>query len=184
LRIAIGISGASGAIFGVRLLEELKYLGVETHLVISGWGEYTITEETGQSVQDVKDLASFCHEEKDMAAVISSGSFPLNAMVVAPCSMKTLAGIACGFADDLIVRAADVCLKERRKLILLTRETPLSQIHLENMLRAARCGAIIMPPVPAFYSHPATIEDIVNQTVGRVLNQLDLPARKLKIWEG
>lgn len=184
MKIAVGISGASGAIYGIRLLEELKSLGAETHLVISGWGAYTITRETGLAVEDVKSLAAFCYDEKDMAAGISSGSFPLDAMAVAPCSMKTLAGIALGFTDNLIIRAADVCLKESRRLVLLVRETPLSRIHLENMLKASLAGAIIMPPVPAFYTRPQSIDDLVNQTVQRVFEELGLPSKNLKRWPG
>ena len=182
-RIAIGISGASGAIYGVRLLEELKKLGAETHLVISKWGEYTIAHETGRTVEEVRALASYVYEEGDMAARISSGSFPLDAMVVSPCSMKTLAGIANGFSDELIIRAADVCLKEQRKLILLARETPLSTIHLENMLKVARAGAMIMPPVPAFYNKPASLEEMVNHTVGRLLDELGLESELVKRWD-
>ena len=182
MKIAIGITGASGAIYGIRLLEELKSLNVETHLTISTWGEYTITEETNWSVEKVKNLAAFYHEEKDMAACISSGSFPLDAMAIVPCSMKTLAGIASGFTDGLIIRTADVCLKERRKLILLTRETPLSEIHLENMLKLTRAGAIIMPPVPAFYTKPASVQELVDQTVFRLLDLLKLHSPALKQW--
>ena len=182
MKIAVGISGASGAIYGVRLLEELKTQGAETHLVISAWGQRTVTEETGRSVQAVKDLADFCYAEKDMAACIASGSFPLDAMVVAPCSMRTLAGIACGFADNLIMRTADVCLKERRRLILLARESPLSLIHLENMLTATKAGAVIMPPVPAFYAKPASVDDLVNQTVWRITDHLGLPSPRLVRW--
>ena len=184
MTIAVGISGASGAIYGVRLLEELKIQGVETHLVISAWGKHTITEETGLSMEAIKNLADSSYDEKDMAACISSGSFPIDAMVIAPCSMRTLAGIACGFADNLIIRTADVCLKERRKLILLTRETPLSLIHLKNMLRVTKAGGIIMPPVPAFYTKPASIDDLVNQTVWRIIDQLGLPSPKLIRWQG
>ncbi|MBQ9931822.1 MAG: UbiX family flavin prenyltransferase [Firmicutes bacterium] len=183
MKVAIGISGASGAIYGVRLLEELKKLGVETHLVISKWGEYTIAYETGRTVEEVRALASFSYEEGDMAAKISSGSFPLDAMVIAPCSMKTLAGIANGFSDELIIRAADVCLKEQRKLILLARETPLSAIHLENMLKVARAGALVMPPVPSFYNRPASIDEMVNHTIGRVLDQLGLDSPLVKRWD-
>ena len=181
-KIAVGISGASGAIYGVRLLEELKSQGAETHLVVSSWGEYTIREETGYTPEAVKALASFCYDPGDMAAPLSSGSFPLDAMVVAPCSMKTLAGIACGFSEDLIMRAADVCLKERRPLLLLTRETPLSRIHIENMLRVTDAGAIVMPPVPAFYTRPQTADEIVAQSVGRVLDRLGFAAPGLKRW--
>jgi 4-hydroxy-3-polyprenylbenzoate decarboxylase len=182
LKIAVGISGASGAIYGIRLLEELKKLEVETHLVISTWGEYTIVKETGRTVQEVRALAAYWYDEMDMAAGISSGTFPLEAMVIAPCSMKTLAGIVSGFTYNLIIRSADVCLKERRKLILLARESPLSAIHLKNMLTASRAGALIMLPVPAFYTGPLTIDDVVDQTVGRIINQLGLPAENLKSW--
>jgi len=181
-KIAVGISGASGALYGIRLLEELKKRGAETHLVVSVWGEYTIREETDWRVEDVKALATHVHEPSDMAAPISSGSFPLDAMVVCPCSMKTLAGIATGYSEDLIMRAADVCLKERRKLILCTRETPLSRIHIENMLRVTEAGAIVMPPVPAFYTRPQTIEEVVTQSVGRVLDHLGLPIKGQKRW--
>ena len=181
--VAVGISGASGAVYGIRLLEELKSHGAETHLIISAWGKYTIAEETGRNVETVKRLSDFSYDENDMAACISSGSFPLDAMVIAPCSMRTLAGIACGFADSLILRTADVCLKERRKLILLARESPLSLIHLENMLKATKAGAVIMPPVPAFYAKPESIDDLVNQTVWRVIDQLGLPSPKLLRWE-
>ncbi|MDR1709247.1 MAG: UbiX family flavin prenyltransferase [Candidatus Accumulibacter sp.] len=182
MRIAVGISGASGAILGIRLLEALRGQGVETHLVVSAWGEYTIREETDWTPERVKALASRCHDAADMAAPISSGSFPLDAMVVCPCSMKTLAGIACGYSEDLIMRAADVCLKERRPLILCARETPLSRIHIENMLRATEAGAIVMPPVPAFYTRPATVDEIVMQSVCRILDRLGLPAEGQKRW--
>ncbi|MDR0577518.1 MAG: UbiX family flavin prenyltransferase [Candidatus Accumulibacter sp.] len=183
MKIAVGISGASGAIYGIRLLEALKRQGVETHLVISAWGEYTIREETEWPLERVKALASHCHDPADMAAPISSGSYPLDAMVVCPCSMKTLAGIASGYSEDLIMRAADVCLKERRALILCTRETPLSRIHIENMLRATDAGAIIMPPMPAFYTKPASVDEIVEQSVNRLLDRLGLPADGLKRWK-
>ena len=184
MKIAVGISGASGVIYGIRLLEELKNMEVETHLIISTWGEYTIAEETNRTIEEIKGLATFYYGEKDMAACISSGSFHLDAMAVAPCSMKTLAGIAFGFEDNLIIRAASVCLKERRKLVLLTRETPLSIIHLENMLKASNAGAIIMPPVPAFYTKPQTIQDLINQTVSRLMEHLGLPLPTSKHWHG
>jgi polyprenyl P-hydroxybenzoate/phenylacrylic acid decarboxylase-like protein len=171
-RIIVGISGASGAVLGIRLLEELEKAGAETHLVISEWGAYTIEYETDYSPDEVRSLASCVYDERDMAAAISSGSFPIDAMAVVPCSMKTLAGIANGFSDDLIIRAADVCLKERRPLILAVRETPLSRIHIENMLRATDAGAICMPPVPAFYTKPASVDDIVSQTVFRIMEKL------------
>ncbi|MDR1572098.1 MAG: UbiX family flavin prenyltransferase [Clostridiales Family XIII bacterium] len=183
MRIAVGISGASGAIYGIRLLEGLRSQGVETHLVISPWGSRTILEETGMEADAVRALASCSYGPDDLDAGISSGSFPLDGMAVAPCSMKTLAAIASGYSGDLIARAADVCLKERRRLVLAVRETPLSRIHLENMLRASDAGAVIMPPVPAFYTKPGTIDELVSQYVGRVMEQLGLRAENLKRWK-
>jgi 4-hydroxy-3-polyprenylbenzoate decarboxylase len=183
MKIIVGISGASGAVYGVRLLEMLNVMAdVETHLVISAWGEYTIANETGRELGEVKKLARFCYDEKDMAARISSGSGLIDAMAVAPCSMKTLAGIASGFSGNLIMRAADVCLKERRKLILLTRESPLSAVHLENMLTVTRAGATVMPPSPAFYTKPSTIDELIDRTVGRILDHMGLPVDNLDRW--
>lgn len=184
MKVAVGICGASGVIYGIRLLEKLKFINVETHLIISSWGSYTIKEETNYTIEDVKKLSSINYDEKDMTACISSGSFSLDAMVLAPCSMRTLASIACGLADNLIIRTADVCLKERRKLILLVRETPLSLIHLKNMVRVTKAGGIIMPPIPAFYTKPTSIDDLVNQTVWRIIDQLGLPSPELKHWRG
>jgi 4-hydroxy-3-polyprenylbenzoate decarboxylase len=184
LRLIIAISGASGSIYGIRLLEELKRKGIETHLLISRWGRETILKETSYDIEYIRSLASFNYNEDQQGAIISSGSFPCNGMVVAPCSMKTLAGIANGYAADLLIRAADVTIKERRKLVLLTRETPLNAIHLENMLKLARIGVTIMPPVPAFYTKPLNIEDIVAHTVGRVLDQFGLEADGIKRWKG
>ena len=182
-RIIVGISGASGAVYGIRLLEELKAAGAETFLVISRWGEYTIEQETKYSIDDVRGLAAYTYAADDMAAPVSSGSFPIDAMAVAPCSMKTLAGIATGFSEDLIMRAADVCLKERRPLILAVRETPFSKIHLENMLKATEAGAIIMPPMPAFYTNPGSVDDIVTQSVYRLMEKLGVdPGGRLKRW--
>jgi len=171
-KIIVGISGASGASLGVRLLEELGKAGAETHLVISKWGAYTIEHETDYEPGAVRALATRSYDEADMAAAISSGSFPIDAMAVVPCSMKTLAGIANGFSDDLIIRAADVCLKERRPLILAVRETPLSKIHIENMLKATEAGAICMPPMPAFYLRPDTVDEIITQSVLRIMDKL------------
>jgi polyprenyl P-hydroxybenzoate/phenylacrylic acid decarboxylase-like protein len=182
-RIIVGISGASGSIYGIKLLEALKTQEVETHLVISAWGAYTISEETTYDANGVKALASYVYDASDMAAPISSGSFPVDAMAVVPCSMKTLAGISNGFSDDLIIRAADVCLKEQRKLILAVRETPLSKIQLENMLKAADAGAVIAPPIPAFYTKPQTIEDVVAQSVGRLMDCLGLQMEGQKRWK-
>jgi 4-hydroxy-3-polyprenylbenzoate decarboxylase len=178
------MTGATGAIYGVRLLERLREAGVETHLVISRWGTRTLIHETPYSREQVSALATVTYPVADMGAAISSGSFHTDGMVVAPCSAKTLAGIAHGFGENLIHRAADVILKERRKLVLVVREAPLSDIHLENMLKLSRMGAVILPPVPAFYSHPLTVDDIVDHTVGRVLDQFGLEMRGAARWAG
>ena len=184
-KIIIGISGASGAAYGIRLLEELKAAGAETHLVVSRWGAYTIEQETDYGLDAVRALASFVYEADDMAAPISSGSYPIDAMAVVPCSMKTLAGIASGFSEDLIMRAADVCLKERRPLVLAVRETPLSRIHLDNMLRATDAGAICMPPMPALYTKPASVDEIVLQSACRIMEKLGVdPGEGLRRWGG
>lgn len=182
MRIIVGISGASGAIFGIRTLEELKKQGVETHLVISKWGKRTIETETRYRVEDVINMASRYHEVENMGAAISSGSFRHQGMVVAPCSMKTLSGIAHGFSENLIIRAAEVTLKEQRKLILLPRETPLTAIHIENMLKLARLGVVMMPPVPALYNRPESLDDIINHTVARVMDHLDIDNNLSKRW--
>lgn len=182
--LVVGISGATGAIYGIRLLEALKTLQVESHLVISDWGEKTILAETSYSLKQVRDLAGHYYEYHNMAAQISSGSFRHEGMVVAPCSMKTLAAISSGLTSDLISRAADVCLKERRKLILLCRETPLDHIHLQNMAAASLAGAMIMPPMPAFYDHPQTIDDLINSTICRVLDQLSIANELAERWQG
>jgi 4-hydroxy-3-polyprenylbenzoate decarboxylase len=183
MRIIVGISGASGAIYGIRLLEELGRAGVETHLVISSWARETIRQETDYTPEAVEALASVCYSPEDQSAAISSGSFVTAGMVVAPCSMKTVAAIAHGYADNLLVRAADVCLKEQRKLILVPRESPLSAVHLENLLRLARLGVVILPPVPAFYHRPRSVQEIVDHTVGRVLDHLGVPHRLLRRWK-
>ncbi|WP_462409742.1 UbiX family flavin prenyltransferase [Neobacillus sp. Marseille-QA0830] len=183
MRIIVGISGASGAIFGIKMLESLRYCGVETHLIISKWAETTIRLETNYTISQVKELASFVHDSKNQAAAISSGSFRVDGMIIAPCSMKTLATIRTGIADGLMGRAADVVLKERKKLVLLTRETPLNDIHLENMLALSRMGAVIVPPVPAFYINPVTIDDIVNHIVARTLDQFDIDNSFTKRWQ-
>lgn len=183
-RIIVGITGATGAIFGVRLLHALRAAEVESHLVLSKWGQQTIEHETGLTLDDLRGLASVTHGSANMAATISSGSFPTEGMVVAPCSMRTLAAIAHGYGESLVHRAADVILKERRKLVLLTRETPLSEVHLENMLKLARMGVTILPPMPAFYNKPQTIDDIVDHIVARVLDQFGIPADFAKRWDG
>jgi 4-hydroxy-3-polyprenylbenzoate decarboxylase len=171
MRLIVGITGATGVIYGVRLLERLREAGVETHLVISRWGARTLTHETPYSREQVEALAHTSYAPGDMGAAISSGSFQTAGMVIVPCSAKTLAAIAHGFGDGLIHRAADVVLKERRKLMLVVREAPLSDIHLENMLKLSRMGAVILPPMPAFYNNPRSLTDIVDHTVARMLDQ-------------
>jgi flavin prenyltransferase len=177
-RLIVGITGASGAIYGVRMLERLSELPVETHLIATRWARVTIEHETGSSWADVKALADHVHAEGNQAASVSSGSFRTDGMVIAPCSVKTLAAIANGFAHNLVCRAADVVLKERRRLVLAVRETPLHAIHLRNMLTLTEMGVTIFPPTPAFYNRPASVDDIVDQTVLRILDQfgLDLPS--------
>src|ERR1700751_5793544 len=184
-RIIVGMTGATGAVLGVELLRQLQQCAdVETHVVLSRWARATIHLETGLSAGDVAGLADVVYSWDDQAAAISSGSFLPHGMVVAPCSMKTLAGIRTGYADGLIARAADVTLKERRRLVLVPRETPLSEIHLENMLALARVGASIVPPMPAFYNHPACVGDIVDHIVTRILDQFDVESPAAKRWSG
>lgn len=185
MRLIVGMTGATGAIFGVRLLEALSELpGVETHLVLSRWARTTIELEMGMSAAAVGELADVVHHPEDQGATISSGSFRTDGMVIVPCSMKTLAGIRAGYAAGLVGRAADVILKERRKLVLVPRETPLSEIHLENMLELSRKGVQMVPPMPAFYNHPESIDDIVDHVVARILDQFDLALPSAKRWEG
>jgi 4-hydroxy-3-polyprenylbenzoate decarboxylase len=183
-RLVVAMTGASGAILGIRLLEAARELGLETHLVVSEWAERTIAHETDYRLEDVLRLASVVHRRDDQAAPISSGSFLTRGMAVVPCSMKTLSAIACGFADDLIHRAADVTLKERRKLVLVPREAPLSSIHLENMLKLSNLGVVILPPVPAFYTHPRSLDDVVDHVVARVLDQFGWSWSRARRWEG
>lgn len=183
-RLIVGITGATGAIFGVRLLQALRAAEVETHLVLSKWGLQTIEHETGLTSPELSALATVVHGSGNMAATISSGSFQTDGMVIAPCTMKTLGAIAHGFGDSLVHRAADVILKERRKLVIMARETPLSEIHLENMLKLARMGVTILPPMPAFYNKPQTIDDIVDHIVARVLDQFGIDAEFAKRWDG
>jgi 4-hydroxy-3-polyprenylbenzoate decarboxylase len=182
--LVVGITGASGAIYGVRLLERLAELPVETHLIATRWARVTIEHETGWSWADVRALADVVHAEADQAAVVSSGSFRTSGMVIAPCSVKTLAAIATGLADNLVCRAADVVLKERRRLVLAVRETPLHAIHLRNMLTLSEMGATIFPPTPAFYNRPASVDDIVDQTVLRILDQFDVELPSPARWAG
>jgi 4-hydroxy-3-polyprenylbenzoate decarboxylase len=178
------MTGATGAPIGVRLLKAMQELEVETHFVISRWARATLAQETSFSVRDVQELASVCYSPDDQGAPISSGSYRVDGMVVVPCSMKSLAAMRTGYGESLIGRAADVMLKERRRLVLVARETPLSAVHLENMLELTRMGAIIMPPVPAFYNQPSTIDDIVEHIVARVLDQFGLDLPSASRWNG
>lgn len=183
-RLVVGITGATGSLFGIRLLEALRGSEVETHLVISKWGARTLLHETSYTVNQVQKLATRCYSANDQGAALSSGSFLTNGMVVAPCSMRTLGAIAQGQGDHLVHRAADVILKERRKLVLLVREAPLNEIHLENMLKLSRMGAVIFPPVPAFYSHPQSLDEMVDHIVMRVLDQFDIHVDLAQRWDG
>ena len=184
-RIIVAITGASGAIYGVRALEALRAMDeIEVHLVISPSAARTLREETDFSMEQVQGLAHVVHNHKDIGASIASGSFRTNGMVVAPCSVKTLSGIAHCYAEDLVIRAADVCLKERRRLVLLFRETPLHAGHIALMDQATRMGAIIMPPIPSFYHRPRSIEDIVDQSVGRMLDLFELSNDLVSRWTG
>ena len=186
-RLIIGISGASGAIYGVRMLEVLQSVpDVETHLVMSLAARQTLSLETDLSLREVQALANVVHDARDIAASISSGSFKTAGMAILPCSIKTLSGIVNSYTDGLLTRAADVVLKERRPLVLCVRETPLHLGHLRLMTQAAEIGAVIMPPVPAFYHRPQTLDDVINQTVNRVLDQFDiaLPDDLFTRWSG
>lgn len=185
MRLIVGISGASGAIYGVRILEVLHGLPeVETHLVITGPARRTIEYEVGRPVAEVEALAHRVYDIADVGAAIASGSFLTEGMAVAPCSIKSLSAIAHSYNDNLLVRAADVCLKEQRKLVLLVRETPLHLGHIRLMLAITEMGGIILPPVPAFYHRPRSVADIVDQTVGKVLDQFGLNAELFHRWEG
>lgn len=183
-RLIVGITGATGVIFGVRLLEALKAAGVETHLVLSRWGQRTIEHETGLTSAELESRASVVHGSGNMAATISSGSFPTDGMVICPCTMRTVATIAHGNGENLVHRAADVVLKERRRLVIVPRETPLSEIHLENLLKLARMGVSIVPPMPAFYNRPATLDDMIDHIVARVLDQFGIEAVFARRWDG
>jgi 4-hydroxy-3-polyprenylbenzoate decarboxylase len=184
LKIVVGITGATGSVIGVRLLEAMREAGVETHLILSKWGARTMVHETGRSVEEVSALAACSYNPNDQGAAVSSGSFLTDGMVIAPCSMRTLAAIATGQGEHLVHRAADVVLKEKRRLVLVVRESPLNEIHLENMLKLARMGVTILPPMPGFYNRPKSIEEMVDHMVMRILDQfgihLDLAGR----WGG
>ncbi|HWO43104.1 MAG TPA: UbiX family flavin prenyltransferase [Candidatus Eisenbacteria bacterium] len=182
-RLIVGISGATGAIYGVRMLEILsKMEDIETHLVLTRAGKMTIQVETPYSVKEIESLADVVHDINNVGASISSGSFRTEGMVIAPCSMKSMGGIAHSLGGDLLVRAADVVLKERKKLVLVVRETPLHLGHLEAMVTLTRMGAVIFPPVPAFYHRPKTLDDVINQTVTRVLDQFDIDVNLFQRW--
>lgn len=183
-RIVVGITGATGAVFGVRLLEALHAAEVETHLVLSKWGQQTVEHELGLGVAELRDRATVVHGSNNMAATISSGSFRTEGMVIAPCSMRTVGAIAHGYGESLVHRAAEVVLKERRRLVLVPRETPLSEVHLENLLKLARMGVTILPPMPAFYNRPSSVDDIVDHIVARVLDQFGIDAAFARRWDG
>jgi flavin prenyltransferase len=180
--MVVGITGASGVIYGVRILEVLSKLGIETHLIITQAGLKNLEIETNYSKVELKSMASHIYDEEDLSAGIASGSFKVGGMVVAPCSIKTLSAIANSYSNNLLVRAADVMLKERRRLVLLVRETPLHEGHLELMTKVTRMGGIVMPPVPAFYHHPKTIDDLMNQTIGKVLDLFSIDAKLFRRW--
>ncbi|HEU5459700.1 MAG TPA: UbiX family flavin prenyltransferase [Pyrinomonadaceae bacterium] len=183
-RLIVGITGATGTIFGVRILQMLHGSGVETHLVVSKWAARTLTHETPHSLKYVQTLATQNYGIGAQGAAISSGSFVTLGMVIAPCSMRTLAAIAHGLGDNLIHRAADVILKERRKLVLVVRESPFNEIHLENMLKLARMGVVILPPVPAFYNNPQNLDDMINHIAMRVIDQFDIHLDVMNRWDG
>lgn len=183
-KIVVGISGASGAIYGIRILEVLKQQGIETYAIISNAAVKTIHYETSYKIDEVIKLATNVYDQKDIGAAISSGSFKVDGMIVAPCSIKTLSAVANSYNDELLTRAADVQLKERRKLVLLVRETPFNLSHLQHMSLITQMGGVILPPVPSFYNKPKTIDDIVNQTVGKALDQFGIDAKIYERWTG
>jgi 4-hydroxy-3-polyprenylbenzoate decarboxylase len=180
--VVVALTGSTGVILGIRLLEALRDLGVERHVVISEWAEKTLRVETAYSVDDVKALASVTYRVENQAAPIASGSYPTDGMAIVPCSMRTLAAISHGLSANLIQRAADVTIKEGRRLVLVPRETPLSAIHLENMLRLARLGVVVLPPVPAFYNHPHSLDDVIQHLVARTLDRLGIDNDLTRRW--
>lgn len=184
MRLVVGMTGATGSIIGIRLLQGLAALGVETHLVLSRWGRATLEMETGFDVADVRALADHVHGPGDVSAPVSSGSYRTDGMIIAPCSMKTLAAVRCGYGEGLIARAADVTLKERRRLVLVPRELPLSEIHLSNMLALTRMGVVIAPPVLTFYNGASTVEDMTTHICARVLDQFGLALPGAVRWDG
>lgn len=185
VKITVGISGASGAVYGVRLLERLRSLpDIEIHLILTRAGEKTLFLETGRLGPELKKLADFSYPEDDISCRLASGSYPIDAMVVAPCSIHTMSAIAGGISSNLLVRAADVALKERRRLILMVRESPFHLGHLRNMTALAEMGAIIAPPIPGFYNNPQTVAEIVDHSVDRVLDLLGVPDDRIRRWQG
>ncbi len=185
MRLVVGISGSTGVIYGIRLLERLRDLAdVETHLVTTRHADLTLSLETSLRVEDVRALADVVHNVRDVGAPIASGSFRADAMIVAPCSIKTLSGIASSYSENLLLRAADVMLKERRPLVLAVRETPLHLGHLRLMATAAELGAVVFPPVPAFYHRPQTLDDVIDQSIGRMLDQVGIVLPDVPRWEG
>src|SRR5215475_12896963 len=184
MNLIVAITGSSGVIYGIKMLECLKDLKIKTHLVLSEWGQKNIELETEKSVEYVKGLATVCYDSKNMAALISSGSFKTDGMSIIPCSMKTLSSIANGYDDSLISRAASVCIKESRKLVLVPRETPLSKIHIENMRTLVNAGVILLPATPGFYQKPKTIDDMVSHIVGKVLDQFSISHNLFHRWSG
>lgn len=184
MKIVVGISGASGAIYGIKTLEVLRRLDIESHVVISHAAERTIHHETSYTIQQVQQLATKLYSQEDIGAAISSGSFKVDGMIVAPCSIKTLSAIANSYNDELITRAADVQLKERRKLVLMVRETPFNLSHLRHMTQITEMGGVILPPVPSFYHKPSSLDDIVSQSVGKALDQFGIDAKLFDRWKG
>jgi flavin prenyltransferase len=183
-KIVVGVSGATGVVYGVRLLEVMKDLDVETHLILSDGAKKTIEIETDLTIAEIEKLASVVHDIKDVGASVASGSFKTDGMVIVPCSIRTLSGVARSYNENLLIRAADVVLKERRRLVLVVRETPLHKGHLRLMNEASDLGAVILPPMPAFYHMPASIQDLVDQTVGKILDQFDFNHLLFRRWEG
>ena len=183
-RLVVGITGASGSIFGIRLLNALVDENIETHVIASKWAQRTMEHETGYNLDSLREISDFYYSPNDMGANVSSGSFITEGMVIAPCSARSVGAIANGLGEHLVHRAADVILKERRKLVLVVRETPLNDIHLENMLKLSKMGVTILPPMPAFYNHPKTLDDMVNHIVVRILDQFQIESEMAKRWDG
>lgn len=184
MKVIVGISGGSGSIYGVSVLKALKELDIETHLVVSTMGAFVTEHECGISLDELKEMATYYHDNKDFTAPIASGSFDVDSMVIVPCSMKTLSSVSNGFSESLLTRAADVTIKEKRNLVIVPRETPFSPIHLENMLRLAELGITIFPASPGFYNHPQTIDDIVINMTGRILDNMGIDNNLVNRWKG